>query len=339
MTTFADQAVIAIETVRLFDEVQARSRELTESLEYQTAISDVLKVISRSRFDLQPVLETVAETAARLCDAAYGAIFRRDGDVYRVGTAIGFSPEASAAARHFRDFLEGNPLVLGRGSVTGRVAMEGRAVHIADSASDPEYTVAEATTLGKLRTQLGVPMLRDGSLIGVIVLARHRVEPFTEKQIELVTTFANQAVIAIENARVLNELRESLEQQTATSEVLGIISSSPSELGPVFETILANATRLCEASYGTLWLCEGEAFRAVALHGPVPTAFAAERRGGMIRPPPGGSDDNLHRPEGIHHPARRCGGRVAARRTRAAAGDAGDRLPKQRAASGVRAHD
>jgi two-component system, NtrC family, sensor kinase len=278
VTSFAAQAVIAIENARLLNELRGRTRDLQQSLEYQTAMSDVLKVISRSRFDLQPVLETVAETAARLCEAVYGAIFRRDGDVYRVAVAVGFSPEASTAARHFQEFLEKNPLVPGRGSVTGRVAIEGRAVHIIDSASDPEYTIAEATTIGKLRTQLGVPMLRDGSLIGVIVLARHRVEPFTEKQIELVTTFANQAVIAIENARLLNELRQSLEQQTATSDVLNVISRSPTDVQPVLEIIGGRAEKLCEAEISVVSKVEGELIQLTSLHGVAEEGIEATRR-------------------------------------------------------------
>jgi GAF domain-containing protein len=283
VTNFASQAVIAIENARLLNELQDRTHDLQQSLEYQIAMSDVLKVISRSRFDLEPVLETVAETAARLCEAVYGAIFRRDGDVYRVAVAVGFSPEASTAARHFQEFLEKNPLVPGRGSVTGRVAIEGRAVHIIDSASDPEYTVVEATTIGKLRTQLGVPMLRDGCLIGVIVLARHQVEPFTEKQIELVTTFANQAVIAIENARLLNELRESLEQQTSTSDVLNIISRSPTDVQPVFKIIGERAERLCEAEVSLVSRVQGELIQLVFLHGVAEEGVEAVQRAFPMR--------------------------------------------------------
>ncbi|MFL5223210.1 MAG: GAF domain-containing protein [Microvirga sp.] len=249
VTTFADQAVIAIENVRLFDEVQARTAELQESLEQQTATSDVLKVISRSAFDLQAVLDTLVASAARLCGAEKGVIFQRDGEVYRLAANYGFSPEAEAYARD-------NPLRPGRGSTTGRVALEGRTIHIPDVLADPEYAASGYQTAFGYRTNLGVPLLRAGTPIGVFVLTREVVNPFSEKQIELVTTFADQAVIAIENARLFEEvqartaeLTESLEYQTATSDVLGVISRSPNDLQPVLDTIVETAHELCQAQY------------------------------------------------------------------------------------------
>src|SRR6516165_4395640 len=261
--TFADQAVIAMENARLLGELQARTRDLEESLEYQTATSDVLNVISRSTSNVQPVLDTVAETAARLCGADSVTIWTREGEVYRAASSsyITAEPELWAA-------MSQRTMTPSRDSLGARTALEGRVVHIEDRAADPDYAWAESVASGR-RTGLGVPLLRDGEPIGVIALSRKRVEPFTERQIELVRTFSDQAVIAMENARLLTELRESLEYQTATSDVLKVISRSTADVQPVLDTVTETAVRLCGADSGSMLIREGEVYRYVTSSDPV----------------------------------------------------------------------
>ena len=286
---FAAQAVIAIENTRLLN-------ELRKSLQQQTATADVLKVISRSTFDLQMVLNTLTESAVKLCVADKGVIFQRDGEVYRFGANYGFSREAEQYA------LE-HPIRPDRGSITGRVAFEGKAIHLPDVLADPEYRATGYQKVFGYRTNLGVPLLREGTTIGVFSLTRDEVKPFTEKQIELATTFADQAVIAIENARLLNELRESLQQQTATADVLKVISSSPGELQPVFHAMLENAVHICEAGFGNLFLIDGDGCRWAAGMGTPPKLAEYFTQRSLFRPTPGSHLDRVIRTKQVSHTA------------------------------------
>ena len=259
--------------------VETRTYELSESLAQQTATADVLKVISRSTFDLQTVLDTLVESAATLCDAEMSAITQQKGDAYYYIATHNFPADAAVSGRtlsHERNTE----------TVVGRTLLSGTATQIPDVLADPLYGEMglRFQKIAGFRTLLGVPLLREGIPIGVIALLRTSVRPFTDKQIELVQTFADQAVIAIENVRLFDEveartreLTESLEQQTATSEVLQVISSSPGELEPVFQAMLENATRICEAKFGEMFLHDDGAFSTVALHD-VPAKLRDERQ-------------------------------------------------------------
>ncbi|HVI66923.1 MAG TPA: GAF domain-containing protein [Bradyrhizobium sp.] len=264
------------------------TRELKEARQQQAATTDVLKVISRSTFDLQVVLDTLVESAVHLCDADHAWLFQREGEFFRWVASYG---HATDVHERIRDYFRTLPVPVDRGSVTGRTALEAKVVQVPDVLADPEYTWSEAQKLGGYRAALGVPLLRKGNVVGVIFVAKIVPRPFTAKQIELVTTFADQAVIAIENTRLLSELRqrtddlsESLEQQTAASQVLQVISSSTGELEPVFEAILASATRTCDAKFGLLYRIENGAARIISRLG-IPPALAEYLKRGPHRPP------------------------------------------------------
>jgi GAF domain-containing protein len=287
---FASQVVIAIENARLLNELRQRTNDLTErtadlteALEQQTATSEVLQVISSSPGDLEPVFAAMLENAARICDANFGNIFRWDGDALHLIATHNTPPS-------FAEYRKRQPLPLKPNLPFARMVAAKAVVHCADAAALPAYVeqydpeVAAAVELGGIRTFVAVPMLKENNLIGALIVYRQEVRPFTDKQIELVKNFAAQAVIAIENARLLNELRQrtddlakALEQQTATSEVLQVISSSPGDLQPVFATMLENAVRISDAKFGHIFRWDGEALHLVAAHN-TPAAFAELRR-------------------------------------------------------------
>jgi GAF domain-containing protein len=295
LKTFAHQAVIAIENTRLLSELRQRTDDLSASLERQTATSEVLQIISTSPGELEPVFQAMLANATRICGAEFGNMFLREGDSFRAVVVHG--PPTDYVEWYRREPLF-DPAEL-RNTPLARVAGSKRVLHMLDLREDQSYVeqhpriVALVESAGA-RTILGVPMLKEDELIGSIFIYRLEIRAFTDKEIELITNFAAQAVIAIENTRLLSELRErsadlaeSLEQQTATSEVLQVISSSPGDLGPVFAAMLENATRLCEAKFGVLYRTEGDALRAVALHGAPPEYAEERRRSPVVRPHPG----------------------------------------------------
>src|SRR5262245_27066083 len=249
--------------------LEERTRELAEAREQQTATSDVLRVVSSSPGELEPVFQAMLENATRICGAKFGILFRYEGGAFHPAAMTNVPPA-------FADFLDRQgSFAPVRGRLFGRLAQTKKIIHVVDRATD--RTSMPSARYGA-RSSIGVPLLKGQELIGAFFIYRTEVRPFTDKQIELVKNFAAQAVIAIENTRLLNELRqrtddlsEALEQQTATSEVLKVISSSPGELNLVFNIMLAKATELCEASYGTLWLRDGDGYRAAAIHGDLPT--------------------------------------------------------------------
>ncbi len=268
---FAAQAVIAIENARLLNELRQRTDDLTESLEQQTATSEVLQVISRSPGELEPVFQAILGNATRICEAKFGFLWLLDGEKFRA-VALHGVPPALANSRQRDPTMAASPK-----TVIGRALRSKSIVHVHDLTTDPAYIekyppMVELVQVGGARTLLVVPVLKDNDEVGAISIYRQEVRPFTDKQIELVKNFAAQAVIAIENTRLLSELRESLQRQIATSDVLSVISSSPGELGPVFNTMLESATRICDAKFGSLVLFEGNNYRRVELYN-APTAY------------------------------------------------------------------
>ena len=279
LKTFADQAVIAIENVRLFKELQDRNRDLTEALEQQTATSEILRVISSSPTDVQPVFDAIVKSATRLCDASFGTAHRFDDQLITLDAQQGMTPEQLELRK------ERFPIPATRGTAVGRAIIDRCVVQIEDVSADPEYVILGHQRELSYRTVLAVPLIKGGNPIGALGMWRREVKPFTDNQIALVRTFADQAVIAIENARLFRELKEALEQQTATSEILGVIASSPTQIQPVMDTIAENAAKVCGANDAVIRLVKENVLRTAAHYGPVPNV-AAERP--LDRQSPGG---------------------------------------------------
>jgi GAF domain-containing protein len=295
LQNFASQAVIAIENTRLLNELRQRTKDLTESLEQQTATSEVLQIISSSPGDLTPVFQAILDNAVRICNTHFGVLLLFDGGRMRV-VAMKNAPHA------FVEMRQRDPYIPLEKSILASVVRTHKMAHVSDITVEEPYASSPLAKVGGARTALGVPMLKEDELVGAIVFFRQEVMPFSEKEIKLLQNLAAQAVIAIENARLLNELRQSLEQQTATSEVLRVISSSPGELEPVFQAMLENAVRICEAKFGTLFLRDGNVFRFAADVGSPPALAEHNRRLGLV-PTPGTTLDQVMRTKRVSHTA------------------------------------
>ncbi len=293
LTTFADQAAIAIENVRLFNAERQRTNDLTEALEQQTATSEVLQVISGSPGELEPVFTAMLQNAITICGAKFGIMFLREQTAVRMVAHLGV-PAALAEFDERRGAF--SPA---SGGALERTLQTKQVIHVADMSSEyPDHAVVK---LGGARSYVAVPLLKEVEVIGAITIYRQEVQPFTDKQIALLKNFAAQAVIAIENTRLLNELRESLQQQTATADLLKVISSSPGKLAPVFQSMLENATRICEAKFGTLFLREGDEFRFAA-EIDTPPALAEYNKGRThLAPTPGGILERAMRTRQVIH--------------------------------------
>src|SRR5262245_2743939 len=248
---------------RLTEKLESSERERAEATEQQAATGEILRVIASSPTDPQPVFQTILDNALRLCEAQNGAVFRFDGEVFRAVAWHNISPAMDA-------FVQSTPIRPGRESALRRVGLVKRPVHILDMLADPECIVPEPYRKEGMRTNLAVPLLKENDLIGAIAIHRGEVRPFTENQIRLLETFANQAVIAVENVGLFQELKESLEQQTATSEILGVIASSPTNIQPVLDSVAQNAARLCDASDALIFRVNGDRQQRVASYGSMP---------------------------------------------------------------------
>ncbi len=292
---FAAQAVIAIENTRLLNELRQRTDDLSESLEQQTATSEVLRVISSSPGELEPVFETMLANAVRICDAKFGLLYRHHNGTFNPAALFGAPPALAVFVRQRGSFQPE------AGTGLDRLLQTKDLVRVTDNSAEPAFRAA--AKYGGARSLVAVPMLKENVLVGAIIIYRQEVRPFTDKQIELLTNFAAQAVIAIENTRLLNELRESLQQQTATSEVLKVISSSPGELEPVFEAMLENATRICEAKFGTLFGFDGKAFHRAAGIGTPPALDELQKQLGLFLPKSGSLLDRALQTRQVAHSA------------------------------------